>query len=61
MFKLNKNNYDNSFILYFLLLLFLSIIWCSICEKSETISFGPCNIMIAEQKYRCNIIDLKQI
>ena len=40
MFKLDKNNYDNTF---------LSIIWCSICEKSETISFGPCNIMIAQQ------------
>ena len=42
MLKLDKNNYDNTF-------LFLSIIWCSICEKSKTISFGPCNIMIAQQ------------
>ena len=43
MFKLDKNNYDNTFFL------FLSMIWSSICEKSKTISFGPCNIMIAQQ------------
>ena len=42
MFKLDKNNYDETF-------LFLSINWCSICEKSKTISFGPCNVMIAQQ------------
>ena len=41
MFKLDKNNYDNNFV--------SSIIWCSICEQSKTISFGPCNIMIAQQ------------
>ena len=43
MFKLDKNNNDNTFFFKF-----LSIIWCSICEKSETISFSPCNIMIAQ-------------
>ena len=52
MFKLDKTNYDNTF--------FLSIIWCSVYEKTETISFGPCNIMIAEQNINvillmCNI------
>ena len=41
MFKLNKNNYDNTFIFFYFYPLF--------DEKSETISFGPCNIMIAEQ------------
>ena len=34
MFKLDKNEYDNTF--YF-------------CETSGTIQFGPCNIMIAQQ------------
>ena len=53
MFKLDKNNYDYTF-------LFLTIIWCSICEKSKTISFGPCNKMIAQQNIdamvsMCNI------
>ena len=43
MFKLDKNNYDNTFFL------FVSIIWCSVGEKSATISFGQCTIMIAQQ------------
>ena len=53
MFKLDKNNYDNT-------LLFLSSIRLSICVKSETVSFGPCNIMIAQENIdvilsMCNI------
>ena len=53
MFKLDKNKYDKT-------ILFLSIIGCSICIKSDTISFGPCNIIIAQQNIdvilsMCNI------
>ena len=46
MLKLDKNNYDNTFFLY--------IIWCSICENSETMQYNDSSV-----KYGCNIIDVK--
>ena len=42
MFKLDKNNYDNIFFFFHYLML-------SLWKKSETISFGLWNIMIAQQ------------
>ena len=52
--QLDKNNYDNTFIFYFYLLFDAQFV------KTETISFDPCNIMIAEQNIdvilsMCNI------
>ena len=41
VFTLEQYNYDNTF---------LSIIRCSVCEKSETISFGSCNIIVVAQQ-----------
>ena len=57
MLKLDKNNCDNTYSFFFFYPLFHA---CSFCEKLETISFGPCNIMIAQQNIAlivsmCNI------
>ena len=44
MFKLDKNNNDNTFFF----LNFYPLFDAQFVQKSETISFGPCIIMIAQ-------------
>ena len=41
--QIRQNNFDNTFIFYFYPLFDAQFV------KMETISFGPCNIMISEQ------------
>ena len=57
MFKLDKKNYDSTFLIY---IYFYPSFDAQFVKKLETISFGPCNISIAQQNIdvilsMCNI------